>query len=137
MDGNAEKKIRDLFQNTVELPNDTLNESIYSYIKKAERRRNIFTLSYLSILILGSITALVPVVSSLLQSFAKSGFYDYASLLLSDRGALTIYWREFSLTLAEALPVANIVATLALFLICMLSINFFVRKIKRSLLLTA
>ena len=55
----------------------------------------------------------------LVNSFQQTGFWQYLSLLFSENGAVLVYWREFSLSLAESLPVVGLIITLA-------SIGFFI-----------
>lgn len=59
--------------------------------------------------------ALVPAVQYAFAQFYASGFYDYASLLLSDRSLALTYWRELSLTLLESLPALALLLVIPLF----------------------
>jgi hypothetical protein len=45
----------------------------------------------------------------ILQEMSQSGFYNYLSLVFSDTGVVTTYWKEFSLLLAESAPVMGII----------------------------
>ncbi|HWA32078.1 MAG TPA: hypothetical protein VG694_01340 [Candidatus Paceibacterota bacterium] len=74
-----------------------------------------------------SLVVLVPAVASLLGDFAKSGFYDYFSLLFSGAGVGS-YWKDFVASLADSLPTANIIYTLALSLVFALSIKYALRQ---------
>lgn len=48
--------------------------------------------------------ALVPAMHYAAQEFYTSGFYDYSSLLFSDRSVISSAWREFALSLIESIP---------------------------------
>lgn len=61
-----------------------------------------------SVLGLASGAALFPLVSSTATKMLESGFLDYASLAVSDGGAVLSYWQEFSITLIESLPVLGL-----------------------------
>jgi hypothetical protein len=51
-----------------------------------------------------STLCIVPLVQYTLAQLYASGFYEYLSLMLSDRTLFLTYWREFSLSLIESLP---------------------------------
>lgn len=48
--------------------------------------------------------ALVPALQYTAEQFYASGFYDYLTLIFSDRGFVLAYWRQFGLSLFESLP---------------------------------
>jgi hypothetical protein len=58
----------------------------------------------LGVVALLSCIALVPAVTYAAREFYASGFYDYASLLISDRSFVFSSWQEFSFSLLESLP---------------------------------
>jgi hypothetical protein len=61
-----------------------------------------------------SAVAMIPTAQYTMAEFYQSGFYQYSSLLLSDGGSLLLYWKEFTLTLAESAPLLGITLSLAL-----------------------
>ena len=73
-------------------------------IALARRRAARLRLAALTALAAGSGALFVPALRYAAQEFYASGFYDYASLLLSDRTFVLDSWREFSYTLLESLP---------------------------------
>ncbi|MDE1924632.1 MAG: hypothetical protein KGH79_00405 [Patescibacteria group bacterium] len=81
-----------------------LYEAILARIEEAKRTQARVRSGIFGIVAVLSGAALVPAVQYALAQFYASGFYDYASLLLSDRSLALTYWREFSLTLLESLP---------------------------------
>ncbi len=55
----------------------------------------------------------VPSLAYAVQEFHASGFYDYATLLISDRGLVLTFWREFVLSLLDSLPSFAVLLLLA------------------------
>lgn len=45
----------------------------------------------------------------LVNSVKETGFWQYFSLLFSDKGAVLAYWRELSLSLIESLPILSLI----------------------------
>lgn len=54
---------------------------------------------------LAALIAVIPAFQYALQEFTRSGFSQYLSLIFSDGGTMLAYWQEFTLTLAESLPI--------------------------------
>jgi len=108
----------------VELPKD-LKKSIVLSIRKEEyayARRYMFTASLLGVVsFVGGLFSLRYV----LQGFAQSSFYSYASLLLSDPDVLLQYWREFTLSLVETMPLFGITALFITIALLLLSVRIF------------
>jgi hypothetical protein len=73
--------------------------------------------------------ALVPVVSYAVSGFASSGFYEYLSLLYLDGMAILPYWKEFALTLAEAVPLFEISLVLAVMYALLESLKLAIKNI--------
>jgi hypothetical protein len=48
----------------------------------------------------------------MLDQNSSSGIYEFISLAYSDLGTISIFWKEFALTLAESTPVVGIIFTL-------------------------
>jgi nitrate reductase NapE component len=60
----------------------------------------------------------------LIQSFKQTGFWQYLSLAFSENGMMLTYWKEFSLSLVESLPVVSVVLFLT-------AVGFFVWSITK------
>jgi hypothetical protein len=51
-----------------------------------------------------SLVLLIPVLQYTSEQLYASGFYEYLSLIASDRALVLTYWQEFSLSVLESLP---------------------------------
>jgi hypothetical protein len=70
----------------------------------ARRRGALARLAAFLIIVLGSSISLISALRYAGQEFYDSGFYDYLSLILSDRAFVMRSWGEFSYSLIESLP---------------------------------
>jgi hypothetical protein len=78
-----------------------------------------------------SFAALFPIMINMLSQFQKSGFWNYFSLLFTDTGAVTAYWKEFLFSLAETTPVFQLSLALLSLLILFISLRFALKDFKR------
>jgi hypothetical protein len=107
---NIEEKYKKLFKyiSLAELP-EGLEKRVLSAITKNERQT-----ARLKNWIFGGISTISFAFSSwaviyLVKSVESSGLWQYLSLAFSENGTLLAFWKEFSLTLAESLPITSIV----------------------------
>ena len=56
----------------------------------------------------------VPAVEYFASSASRSGFFEYASLLISDTGSIMRSWQVFIVSMADSAPIAGIIAVTAL-----------------------
>ena len=68
-----------------------------------------------------------------LVAFSQSAFYQYASLLFTDTGAVLAYWQQFSLSLIEAVPVVGLTLFVAAAFAFVGSLQLFAGKVRFSL----
>ena len=80
--------------------------------------------------VFGSCIVLIPAFRYAAQDFYQSGFYQYFSLLLSDRAIVMTYWKDFVMSLAESLPFFSATAMLTLFFAFLGSLKYMTRDIK-------
>lgn len=78
-----------------------------------------------------SFFALFPIIIDVLTKLKNSGFWNYLSLLSTDTGAVAMYWREFSLSLVDALPLFQLTLIFALLLVMFASFRFALKDFKR------
>jgi hypothetical protein len=71
----------------------------------------------------------------LVESVKQSGFWQYFSLIFTDKVALT-YWRELSLSLVESLPIVSVIVFLAAVGFFIWSFSKAVEKNSHAFLLT-
>lgn len=107
-------------------PPEHLCGSILAHIELKKRQAARVKFAILGSLALASFVALLPIAQYALSGFNQSGFYQYFSILFSNRNIAVAYWKEISLSLAESLPVfeLTIVLTTVLILFESLKLTF-------------
>lgn len=93
-------------------PSVNLIKNIKYCIARKERVACFRRLSILCITFIAVILGGFYGVRELREEVIESGFLQFVSLAFSDTAALSIYWKEFSLSLVESLPVFGIAITL-------------------------
>ena len=109
-------------------PSSGLHLRIAARIREKIRRAELVRRFVFGSLATASIIAMIPAVQLLAQDFYASNFYRYFSLLFSDGGAVLNAWQEFTMTLAESLPVLSIAVVLSIIFLFIGSINLLTRK---------
>lgn len=130
-----EKKLQKLFKNASYQPESRLSSEIWSVLElKSARVIKWKTIGYLGVSVL-SLSGSIFSIKSLIEQFARLGFIDYLSLLFSDGGVIAKYWKEYTLTLADSLPVVSIAISFVLLFILFVSIRraFYQPKNKLSI----
>ncbi len=109
-------------------PEKNLSELILQRISHKERiATNIRFWSFASISLI-SFSGILYTLFKTKEVFAQSGFYEYMSLVFSNSSAVTTYWKEFLLTLTEALPITNILLSCSLLFVFILAIRFMMKQ---------
>ncbi len=85
-----------------------LAEKILARIAELELRAARFRTALFGATSLAALSATGVAAWYALFELSRSSFASYASLALSDSGAITILWREFIFSLLESLPVLEI-----------------------------
>lgn len=93
------------------------------------KRSAILRLWGFSITSLVSFVALIPAWKALLNDLTQSGLYEYLSLAFSNSGSVLSYWKEFTLSIAEALPTMSIMLSLSLVFVFFLSFKYVMKQI--------
>jgi len=131
------KSLKSVFQKTIDEPNRELAFNIWEKLLIRNKKITYFKIGAFSVFGTLSLVGLVPTINTLAVEFSKSGFYEYLSLLFSNNGELASYWKELTFSLAESLPVTEIIYTLLLVFVLFLSIKFVTKQIiKNRLVLT-
>ena len=78
-----------------------------------------------------SLAALFPALLNIFNQLQGSGFWNYLSLLFTDTGAVATYWKQFSLSLVEALPLFGLTVVVFLVLAVFISLKFALKDFKR------
>jgi len=92
-------------------PPVNLKRVILARVRQIAKRRLIFR----GVLALGLLGGIIWFFILMNSGLTESGFYHYLSLFLSDSDIALTYWREFSLSLIEAIPIVITTVFLALF----------------------
>jgi len=75
---------------------------------KSAKRRTRLTAAVFAI----SLTCLIPVLQSFITAFHESGFWQFASLIITDMDVIGGLWQDLALSLAESVPVWHTIFTL-------------------------
>lgn len=111
-------------------PKDLLDR-IFFRINKEQRKRVLRAriVSFGSISIIAAVV-LVFSLGELQKEIAQSGFTNFISILFSDWGIVSIYWKEFAISLLESMPIFGIAAVLGSILLFLASLKIFTRDIR-------
>lgn len=77
-----------------------------------------------------SLAVFIPAFKMVQTEISESGFLQFFSLLFSDFGIITTYWRNFVLTLLETIPAMSLALLFATIFIFLESLKFWARDIK-------
>jgi len=125
---NTKENLKRYLNQTKYEPAQDLAQNVWNTIVAREKRAIRFKMWTFSLIGATSIAGLIPASKSLAANFASSGFYDYFSVLFSNNGTLTSYWKELSYSIAESLPTTSIIFTFTLIFILFLSIRYVVKQ---------
>ena len=106
-----------------------LAQNIWHSIVVRNKRNTLLRLWAFSVAGLASFMGLIPAWKALLNDLTQSGFYEYLSLAFSNGSSVSSYWKEFSLSIAEALPTMSILLSLSLIFIFFLSLKYVMKQI--------
>ncbi|MFA6514921.1 MAG: hypothetical protein WCT42_01495 [Candidatus Paceibacterota bacterium] len=118
-----EQNLQKLFKQAAYHPESRLSGDVWTAIevKKAQiTKRKKF--GYLSLSVL-SLSGSVFSIKSLIGELIRLGFFDYFSLAFSDSGVIATYWKEYTLSLADSLPVASLALSFFLLFVLFISIR--------------
>jgi len=127
-----EKDLKKAFQNMTFEPKESLGDDIWLNIIAREKRSTRVKLYIFSVVSFLSVLGLIPALEALFNQFTQSGFYEYFSLIFSSGSNLFSYWKELVLSLAESLPIMNIIFSFSLVFIFLLSLRYVLKQIINS-----
>ena len=131
-----QKNHGEMFRNLAHVePPRGLAESIVARIMRERRRGAQMRIFFLAASACVSCAVFVPALQEAGREFSQSGFYQYFSLAFSDGSALFASWKEFSLLLAESLPLMGITLVLAALFVLLASIRLMARDMRVAFLL--
>ena len=131
-----EQNLQKLFKNASYLPESRLGDDIWSVIESKNKRiTKMKTFGYTFLCVL-SLFGSVFSIKSLIEQFTKLGFFEYLSLAFSDSGVLATYWKEYTLTLVNSLPLFSLVLSFSLLFVLFISIQRASYQFKSRLLIS-
>jgi hypothetical protein len=110
-------------------PSGGLLDAVMLHIEGIENHR-----FHRRVIIFAALTGLaalsfIPAWGELHRELTSSGFSSFASLLSSDTATLASYWKEFSFSLLESLPVFGLVAVLGALFTLLTSLRLLILNI--------
>lgn len=107
-----------------------LQASVLLRIDREARRISRIRLALLAPLALASSVSVVVSLQYLAQEIAQSGLVSYLSILFSDSATVFILWKEFSISLAEQVPVFGIIIFMATTLVFVGAVKLLIKNAK-------
>lgn len=95
--------------------------------EKIEKRKFFAGIAFFAV----SIFTFIPAIKYFISEITQSGFSEYFSLLFSDAGTISMYWKEFGLVLLESMPIFAIACVLAVFFTLLVSF-YEISSVKKS-----
>jgi len=130
----VEQKLQKLFKEASYQPESRLSGDVWSSIEyKSAQITKWKKFGYLCLSIL-SLSGSVFSIKSLIEQAMRLGFFNYFSLAFSDSGAIATYWKEYTLSLADSLPVVSLALSFFLLFILFISIRNTSYQFKNKLL---
>ena len=93
---------------------------INTVMKRVERSRIIrarISTAMNGLVAILSLAAFVPAIGYLMGTAAQTGFFTYASLLISDTGSVAYSWNTFLVSIADSAPLMGIIAVVTVVLV--------------------
>jgi len=128
MDSNLEKAFKSLGETD---SFDSLQSRIVFRVGQIQERRTKIRLILSRTIGVFSFVAVIPVIINLFVQLQTSGFWNYLSLLFTDTSVVATYWKEFSLSLTDAIPFFTLTLVLALVMSLFISFKFALKDFKR------
>lgn len=112
-------------------PRENLSTDIVRVIVLRENRSRQITFWGYGVIATLSVIAIVPATIGLVHQIGQSGFYHYLSIGFSDPAAVTSYWKQFAVTLVEAIPVMSLTVVLLILLVLAWSARNSLRAVQK------
>jgi len=129
------KKIKQLFK---EIPTAEPSNKLYGKIlfaiekdKQIKRKIGFWFFAFTTIL---AFLSLIPAILYLLANLSSSGFYRYISLIFSDTEILLSNWKDYSMTLIESVPFAQITICFSIIFLILCLLKMLANSLPKKLL---
>jgi len=113
-------------------PSKNLKISIMNKIRKEEIKKTIYKIAFSSILSLGSVAMSIIFIMNVIKDTYQSGLYEYLSLIASDGALVISYWKTFTMSVVESLPILQITMVFTSVWIFVWSINMVLTSLKNT-----
>ena len=113
-------------------PRDELKNLIIKSIKVEERKKTIRNMVFSSVVSLASISMAVIFVINIIKDAYQSGLSEYLSLLISDSSSVLSYWKVYTMSIVESLPILQITILFASIWVFVWSMNIIINNLKSS-----
>ena len=127
-----EDKLSKILKNASYQAEQNLSENIWHSIVLQEKRAARIKLTLFSITSIVAFVGAFPVFKNLATQFAQSGFYEYASLAFSNASVLASSWKELAYSIAETLPVSNMLLSCVVVFVFFLSARYALKQVIRN-----
>jgi hypothetical protein len=127
-----QNKLTKIFQKAKHESDSELVSTVWSAIVLRDKKITRIKLWIFACAGFASLAGLLPAIKILFTDLAKSGLYEYFSLIFSDGGSIISYWKEFIFSLAESLPIMSMIFALSLTFVFFLSLRYVIKQIDRG-----
>ncbi len=114
------KKLFDMIE-TEQVPTHIFDAVVSRIHHYRTIRARIYLTAHIA-LVAVTIASLIPAIQYVTIEATHSGFMQYISLLVSDSSSIISNWKDFSLLIAESLPILGSIACITALFICTNSI---------------
>lgn len=130
-----EQNLQKLFKSATYQPEGRLSSDIWLSLEAKSNKINQYKkIGYLSLGIL-SLSGSVFSINSLIVGLKQLGFFNYLSLIFSDGGLIATYWKEYTLSLVDSMPIASLIISLFFLFILFISIERTFSQFKNKILI--
>lgn len=127
-----DNRIKKIMNESRYMPDFNLSDSIWKNIESRKNKIYILKSWIYSSLFFISLILLVPSINNLIEKSLAYGFSDYLSLVSYDFDIVLVYWREFSLSLINSIPVVSLILSLLLIFMSVLSLVLFSKNLRTN-----
>ena len=111
-------------------PSPALYQAVLRHIDRERARRAKIRFAGLSVLAFASLGSMIPAFQYAVQEFARTGAFQYLSLVFSDGSLMAMYWKEFIMTIVESIPILGIAFLLSAVALFLASVTLAIKNMR-------
>jgi hypothetical protein len=115
-------------------PSEGIPLHVFSRIAESQKKTARIRFVSFTLISFASFTSLIPLTSFALGELSESEFYQYLSIIFTDRDILFFAWKDSILGLIESIPLTGITVSLVAVFIFLYSVNLAAKSTHGSLL---